>query len=230
MWGILLFDFASAWEEVADVVSERDAVIQGERRLSYQAFDNAAARFATALDVAGVPEGGKVALYLYNCPEYLIAQYGAFKHRGVPVNVNFRYLDDELVYLLENSDAEVLVFHSSLSPCVSRVRDQLSNVRLLVEVDDGGPHLEGAQRYADLLEANLPQVRQQRSPEDLYMLYTGGTTGMPKGVMFPQGEFIEALFAGLLTLGLITSIPSDRAGLRALVKGCTASGPDVNIS
>lgn len=230
MWGILLFDFASAWEEVADVVSERDAVIQGERRLSYQAFDNAAARFATALDVAGVPEGGKVALYLYNCPEYLIAQYGAFKHRGVPVNVNFRYLDDELVYLLENSDAEVLVFHSSLSPCVSRVRDQLSNVRLLVEVDDSGPHLEGAQRYADLLEANQPQVRQQRSPEDLYMLYTGGTTGMPKGVMFPQGEFIEALFAGLLTLGLITSIPSDRAGLRALVEGCTASGPDVNIA
>jgi fatty-acyl-CoA synthase len=230
MWGILLFDFASAWEEVADVVSERDAVVQGERRLSYRAFDAAAARFATALDVAGVPEGGKVALYLYNCPEYLIAQYGAFKHRAVPINVNYRYLDDELVYLVENSDAEALVFHSSLSPCVGRVRARLSHVRLLVEVDDGGPHLEGTQRYEDLLEANQPQVRKQRSPEDLYMLYTGGTTGMPKGVMFPQGEFIEALFVGLLNLRLITSIPTDLTGLRALVDGFRASGPDVNIA
>jgi len=228
--GILLLDFASAWEEVADAVSERDAVIQGERRLSYRAFDDAAARFASAIDVAGVPEGGKVALYLHNCPEYLIAQYGAFKHRAVSVNVNYRYLDDELVYLLENSDAGVLVFHSSLSACVGRVRAQLSNVQLFVEVDDGGPHLEGARRFTDLLEANQPQVRKQRSPEDLYMLYTGGTTGMPKGVMFPQGEFIDGLFAATLALGLITSIPVDRASLRALVDEITVSGPQVSIS
>jgi fatty-acyl-CoA synthase len=227
--GILLLDFASAWEEVADVVPERDAVVQGERRLSYRAFDDAAARFATAIDAAGLPEGGKVALYLYNCPEYLIAQYGAFKHRAVPINVNYRYLDDELVYLLENSDAEVLVFHSSLSACVGRVRAQLPRIRLFVEVDDGGPHLEGTQRITDLLETNQPQARKQRSPEDLYMLFTGGTTGMPKGVMFPQGEFIERLLAGGVALGLITSIPTDRAGIRALVDEITVSGPEVSV-
>lgn len=224
-----MLDFASAWEEVADAVPERDAVIQGERRLSYRAFDDAAARFASAIDVAGLPEGGKVALYLHNCPEYLIAQYGAFKHRAVPVNVNYRYLDDELIYLLENSDAGVLVFHSSLAACVGRVRAQLSNVHLFVEVDDGAPHLEGTRRFTDLLDANQPQVRKQRSPEDLYMLYTGGTTGMPKGVMFPQGAFIEGLFAGTVALGLITSIPIDRAGIRALVDEITVSGPEVSI-
>ncbi|HVB51078.1 MAG TPA: AMP-binding protein [Acidimicrobiales bacterium] len=230
IWGILLLDFASAWEEVADTVAERDAVVQGERRLSYRAFDDAAARFATAIDVAGLPEGGKIALYLHNCPEYLIAQFGAFKHRAVPVNVNYRYLDDELVYLLENSDAGVLVFHSSLSACVGRVRARLTNVRLFVEVDDGGVHLEETRRFTDLLEANQPQARKQRSPEDLYLLYTGGTTGMPKGVMFPQGEFVGGLFAGALALGLITSTPIDRAGIRALVDEITVSGPEVSIS
>jgi fatty-acyl-CoA synthase len=226
----MLLDFASAWEEVADVVPERNAVVQGERRLCYREFDNAAARFATAIEATGLPEGGKVALYLQNCPEYLIAQFGAFKHRAVPINVNYRYLDDELVYLLENSDAEVLVFHSSLSACVGRVRAQLASVRLFVEVDDGGPHLEGTQRITDLLEANQPQVRKQRSPEDLYMLYTGGTTGMPKGVMFTQGEFIERLLAGAVALGIITSIPTDRAGIRALVDEITVSGPEVSIA
>ena len=123
-----MFDFASAWEQVVDAIPDNEAVVFGDRRITYREFDDGAARFAGALETAGVPEGAKVALYLYNCPEYLIAQYGSFKHRAVPVNVNYRYLDDELVYLLENSDAEALVFHSSLSTCVERVRDKLTTV------------------------------------------------------------------------------------------------------
>ena len=222
-------DFASAWEAVVDAVPERDAVIHGARRISYRAFDDAAARLASAMERAGVPEGAKVALYLYNCPEYLIAQYGAFKHRAVPVNVNYRYLDDELIYLLENSDAEVLVFHTSLSACVERVRDQLSDIRLFVEVDDGGPHLEGMWAMTDLLAAHPPQARKPRSPDDLYMLYTGGTTGMPKGVLFPQGEFIDRLLAGGVSLGIIKSVPTDQAAIRALVGEMTALGRETSI-
>jgi 3-oxocholest-4-en-26-oate---CoA ligase len=224
-----MLDFASAWEEVAYLVPERPAILQGEQRYNYHEFDDAAARVATAIEAAGLPEGGKVALYLYNCPEYLIAQFGAFKHRAVPVNVNYRYLDDELVYLLENSDAEVLIFHSSLSACVARVRDQLTHVRLLVEVDDGGPHLDGVLRFTDLLDTYEPQARKIRSPDDLYMIYTGGTTGMPKGVMFPQGEFIDGLLGGAVRLGYISSIPTDRAGLREVVDAYSASGPQINI-
>jgi acyl-CoA synthetase (AMP-forming)/AMP-acid ligase II len=224
-----VLDFASAWEEVVDVVAERDALVQGARRLTYLEFDDAAARFASAIESAGVSEGGKVALYLYNCPEYLIAQYGAFKHRAVPVNVNYRYLDDELVYLLENSDAEVLVFHSSLSACVERARPQLRAVRLFVEVDDDGAHVEGATEFEELLAMHEPQARKPRSPDDLYLLYTGGTTGMPKGVMFPQGEFIETLLTGGLRLGLIGWVPNDREGVRKLVEELTASGPEVSI-
>ena len=205
-----LIDFASFWEDVVDAVPDRDAIVQGSRRLSYGEFDDAAARFAGALESAGVSRGGKVALYLHNCPEYLVAQFGAFKHRAVPVNVNYRYLDDELVYLIENSDAEALVFHSSLSECVGRVRHRLGGVRLFVEVDDGGVPLDGAWPFNELLLAHDPQARQERSPDDLYMLYTGGTTGLPKGVMFPQGEFIDRLLVSAVTLGLLESVPRSR--------------------
>jgi len=224
-----VLDFATAWEEVADAVPTHAAIVQGERRLNYREFDDAAARFAGALEGAGVPEGAKVALYLYNCPEYLIAQYGAFKHRAVVVNVNYRYLDDELTYLLDNSDAQVLVFHNSLSPCVARVRDRLNKVTLFVEVDDNGPSLEGVLAMEDLLAAHPPQARKQRSGDDLYMLYTGGTTGLPKGVMFPQGEFITRLLAGGVSLGIIDSVPADPTHLRRLVEEVAASGPEVSI-
>ena len=226
--GDWMIDFASFWEEVVDVVPERDAILHGSRRLTYAEFDDAAARFAAALDSAGLTRGAKVALYLYNCPEYLVAQFGAFKHRAVPVNVNYRYLDDELVYLIENSDAEALVFHSSLSACVERVRDRLS-VRLLVEVDDGGTPLDGAWRMADLLVAHEPQARQERSPEDLYMLYTGGTTGLPKGVIFPQGEFIDRLLVSAVSLGLLDAVPTSRDDVRALLKSVGVADPEVSI-
>jgi len=225
----VFLDFATAWEEVADCVPERDALVQGERRLTYREFDDAAARFAAAIEAAGVPVDAKVALYLYNCPEYLIAQHGAFKHRAVAVNVNYRYLDDELAYLVENSDSEVLVFHSSLSECVRRVRDRLDRVRLWVEVDDGGEHLEGAWRFDDLLGAHQPQARKVRDGNDVYMLYTGGTTGMPKGVMFPQGEFTERLLLGALALGVIQIMPRERGDIRELIDQVSAAGAQVSV-
>lgn len=222
-------DFATLWEDVVDVMADRDAIIQGSRRLNYAEFDDRAARLATALDAAGVARGAKVALYLYNCPEYLIAQYGAFKHRAVPVNVNYRYLDDELVYLVENSDSEALIFHSSLSACVGRVRDRLTGVKLFVEVDDGGTHLEGASTMDDLLDACDRQARQERSSQDLYMLYTGGTTGLPKGVMFPQGEFIDRLLISAVSLGLLDAAPTTREDVRALLETMRTSSPEVSI-
>lgn len=228
-WGDRLIDFASFWEDVVDSVPTRVAIAQGSRRLTYAEFDNDAARFAAALEAAGVTRGGKVALYLHNCPEYLVAQFGAFKHRAVPVNVNYRYLDDELAYLLENSDAEALVYHSSLSECVSRVRDRLTKVRLFVEVDDTGSPLDDAWRMAELLAAHEPQARQERAPEDLYMLYTGGTTGLPKGVMFPQGEFIERLLVSAVSLGLLESVPASRDDVRALMAGFATSDPEISI-
>ncbi len=227
--GILFLDFASVWEEVADIVPQKDAVVQADRRVSYSEFDDAAARFAAAIEAEGVSEGAKVALYLHNCPEYLIAQYGAFKHRAVPINVNYRYLDDELAYLLDNCDAEVLVFNTSLAECVGRVRDQLAKVRLFVEVDDGGVHLSGAVRFADLVATHQPQARKERAPDDLYMLYTGGTTGLPKGVMYPQGDFTERILASFGVLGLDAPVPTSRESIKPFIEAMSSYGAEVSI-
>jgi 3-oxocholest-4-en-26-oate---CoA ligase len=209
-------DFATAWEIVSDALGDQDALVQAERRFTYREFDDIAARFASAIEAAGVRNGAKVALYLYNCPEYLLAQYGAHKNRATPVNVNYRYLDDELAYLIEDSDAEVLVFHSSIGDRVERVKDRCSKLRLLVEVGDDGSHVNGSVRFDELIDANLPQARRARSGQDLFLLYTGGTTGMPKGVMSRQGTFIDGIYrttAALLGIGEVLSEPEQIASL-----------------
>lgn len=225
----MFLDFATAWEEVADHVAQTDAIVQGDRRVTYATFDDAAARFANGIERAGVGEGGKVGLYLHNCPEYLIAQYGSFKHRAVPVNVNYRYLDDELAYLLDNSEAEVLVYNTSLGDCVARVRDRLTNVRLFLEVDDGGAHVPGAVAFDDFIAANEPQARKERASDDLYMLYTGGTTGMPKGVMYPQGDLTERMLGAFAVFGLETPIPKTREGIAPFVDALSSIGAEVSI-
>lgn len=219
---------ASAWEVVADTVPERDAVVQGSRRITYREFDDAAARFASALEEAGVGVGESVGLFLYNCPEYLVAQYGAFKHRAVPINVNYRYLGDELAYILENSGAVALVFHHSLSGRVEQVRDRLPHLRLLVEVDDGGEPIPEAVGFESLVASAEPQARVDRPGDDLYMLYTGGTTGLPKGVMSHQHEFAEALYQ---VFGALDGIPMPRAleDVATLVNGLGEAGRTVSV-
>ena len=187
-------ELATAWECVTDAVPSEVALIQGDHRITYAEFDNAAARFAAAMAAVGVSSGAKVALFLYNCPEYMIAEYGALKNRCTPVNVNYRYLDDELAYLIDNSDAEVLVFHRSLGDRVDRVRSRLTKLRVIVEVNDSGEHLTASESFDDFLAAHEPQARQTRSGDDLYMMYTGGTTGMPKGVMSRQGPYVSTAY------------------------------------
>ena len=178
------WNFATLWESVTEALPERVAIAQGERRRTWREFDDRAARLAAGLVAAGLEPGAKVASYLYNGNEYLEGLYATFKMRGVAVNVNYRYLEDELVYLLDNSDAEALFFHSSLGDRVAKIRDRAPLVRLWIEVDDGGEHQDFAVRFEDLIAENEPMPRIERSGEDMYFLYTGGTTGMPKGVMW----------------------------------------------
>jgi fatty-acyl-CoA synthase len=133
-------------------------------------------------------------MYLYNSPEYCETNFAAMKIRGIPVNVNYRYLDDELAYLLENADAEAVVFHSSLGDRVARVRARLPKLRLLVEADDGpagegSRRVDGAVAYDELQRTLTPAARIRPQGDEIYMLYTGGTTGMPKGVMYSMEDF-----------------------------------------
>ena len=182
--------FATLWESLADAIGDREAVVCGERRRTWSEYDDRAARLASAFSDAGLKTDSKVGLYLYNGNEYLEAHYAAFKQRAVPININYRYLDEELLYLLDNSDAEVLVFHTSLGERVARVMERARKVKLWVEVDDGGDSVPGAVPYETLVKGNEPAARIQRAESDAYMIYTGGTTGMPKGAVYEIGNIL----------------------------------------
>jgi fatty-acyl-CoA synthase len=147
------------------------------------------------------------------------------KTRGVPINVNYRYLDEELWYLLDNSDSEALFFHSSLGDRVARVVDRLPGLKLIVEIDDadGAGQVPGAVHYDDLIASNEPMPPIERAEDDVYMLYTGGTTGMPKGVMYANGGMAAGLMASAFPL-LGVAAPSDAADVAGIVKEAVDGG------
>jgi len=216
--------FATILESIADSIGDSPAVTQGTVTRTWSEYEQRASRLASALVDAGLQPQSKVGLYLYNSNEYLEAQFATFKFRGVPVNVNYRYLDEELLYLLENSDAEALFFHSSLGDRVARVVDRLPKLKLLVEVsDDGEHHVVTAVPYNTLLADYDPMPRITRDEDDIYMLYTGGTTGMPKGVMYQMGSLAEGFVnGGLAFIGMTP--PSDISQLGNTVRDAHANG------
>jgi fatty-acyl-CoA synthase len=204
---------------MADELGDADAVVQGPTRRSWAELDDRAGRVASALTAAGLEPGAKVAQYLYNSPEYIESWFGGLKVQGTAVNVNYRYLDEELLHVVADSDAEALFFHSSLGARVERIRERAGGLRLLVEVDDGGPtgSVTGAVPYEQLIAEHDPAARTTRSDRDITMLYTGGTTGMPKGVMGRIGPSITRL---LPTVSRALRLPevSDLAGAVAAAR------------
>ena len=194
------FHFASAWEVVADTFPDRTAVVSDGRRLSWHSFENRAARIAQVLTDYGLGVDSKVGIYLHNSSEYLESQFGIFKIRGCPINVNYRYKSDELVYLLDNADAEAVIYQASYAMRIWEIRDQLPKVKVFIQVDDRTEALlDGAIDFEATLMRADPMPRIERPSDDVYMLYTGGTTGMPKGVMYPGGEFC----ANFITMGAV---------------------------
>jgi len=150
-------------------------------------------------DLAGHESGqDHLAIYLHNGPEYLEAMLGAFKGRLAPLNVNYRYVADELRYLLHDASARVVLYHDRFAPTLAGVLADLPSVELLVQVPDGSGAdlLPGAVRYDDLLAEGSEDPPAGLSPDDLYILYTGGTTGMPKGVLWRQHDIFVAAMGG----------------------------------
>lgn len=214
--------FATTWEVIADEVPERTALIGDRGAVTWRDFDERAARLATLLLEHGVTTGSKVGLYLHNGNPYLEAQFAVFKARGCPVNVNYRYKADELVYLLDNADAEVVFFQACYADQIAQIRGRLPKVRLYVQVNDGSDvELPDTLDFDAAVAANPPAERIPRSANDLYMLYTGGTTGMPKGVMYPTGQFgqyLAAMGAGGRGLQLPTSVEELRSYIAAVTE------------
>ncbi|MEZ5383405.1 MAG: AMP-binding protein [Microthrixaceae bacterium] len=193
-------NFATVWEAVADELGDAPALSHGSLTRSWADLDDRAARVAGAFADAGLGPGAKVGLALYNGPAYTEVTYAAFKARAVPLNVNYRYQQAELAYLLDNADCEVVVAHPELVDRIEAVRGEVPSIRLLVAVGDETHPTEppalpdGWVHYEALISAADPAPRQSRTGDDLWFLYTGGTTGMPKAVMWPHRSLL-GLFA-----------------------------------
>ena len=175
-------NFATVLETVADEMGEHPAIRHGEQSRSWLDLDTRAARLAGHLAGRGVGAGQRVAIALYNGIEYVETLLAILKLRAVPVNVNYRYKESELRYLLRNAEARAMVFDSSLAGRVARVRPEVEKLGPLVQVST--VEAEESVDAVDYAEAMLtpPLPRQERS-DDEWLLYTGGTTGQPKGVL-----------------------------------------------
>ena len=210
------FNLATVNEAIAEVIPDREAIVFRDRRFTYAQFNERTRRLANVLTAHGLGchtersalrdwESGQdhLGLYLYNGNEYLEGMLGAYKARVAPFNVNYRYVDEELVYLLNNARTKALLYHSSLSEHVAHVRDQVPSLEVLIQVNDEDlPLLPGAVEYEAALAAASPEKpRLPWSPDDLYVLYTGGTTGMPKGVLWRQGDILIASLGARRTGG-----------------------------
>jgi fatty-acyl-CoA synthase len=191
------WNFATLWEIAAGNLPDAPALVHGERTTDWADFDRRANGLARTLLDAGAAQQDKVALYLYNCPEYLETCFACFKAGLVPVNTNYRYADDELLYLWDNADAVAVVFHGAFSERIEHIRDRAPRVKMWLWVDDGSgdrpswavPYEEAAATPTD----GPVEAPWGRGEDDLLMIYTGGTTGMPKGVMWRQDDLVRGV-------------------------------------
>ena len=188
-----VWHLANIWETVADAVPDSLAVVFEEKRLTWRDYERQAAQLAQVFVDAGLKPGAKVSIYSYNSVEYLVAQFAAFKARLCPININYRYLETELAHVICNSDSEAVVYQSEFASRLETIRDQISDVKLFLEVGEGEPVLAGAVSYNQAVTAADPMPVIARSNDDIYMLYTGGTTGLPKGVMYDHKTFSSSL-------------------------------------
>ncbi|MCX2981729.1 acyl-CoA synthetase [Halieaceae bacterium IMCC14734] len=194
------FNLADMFEMVAQKVPDRDALVCGEDRTSFAELDIRANQMAHYLRERGVKPGDHVGLYMYNCNEYLEGMMACFKLRAVPVNVNYRYVQEELSYIFNNADMVAVIHHQEFTPHIAEIRAQVPELDVFVAVADAsGEDLDsiGSVEYETALTGQSQAADfGERSDDDLFLLYTGGTTGMPKGVMWPHKNLFFAALGG----------------------------------
>lgn len=217
------FTVPAAADTVAAAIGDRDFIIQGNRRYTYAQVVERANRLAAFLHSRGLGchtersslaghEVGQdlLGIYAYNGPEYVEAMLGAWRARVAPFNVNYRYVKSELQYLLADSGATALIYHAAFAPRVAEVLPDLPHLRVLIQIADESKNdlVHGAVDYESIVGSGTPVLPPvEPSPDDLYVLYTGGTTGMPKGVLWRQHDIFMTSFGGrsLYTGELATS-------------------------
>lgn len=218
------FTVPAAADTVAAVIGDREFIVQGDRRYTYAQVVERANRLAAFLhsrglgchversELAGHEVGQDLlGIYAYNGPEYIEGMLGSWRARVAPFNVNYRYVKNELHYLLNDSGASALLYHATFAPRVAEVLPDLPNLSVLIQIadDSGNDLLDGAVDYESIVGSGTPVLPPiEPSPDDLYVLYTGGTTGMPKGVLWRQHDIFMTSFGGrnMATGELITSL------------------------
>ncbi|MEY2432653.1 MAG: 3-oxocholest-4-en-26-oate---CoA ligase [Acidimicrobiaceae bacterium] len=184
----LTFNLADLTEAAIDRVPERTALITAKRTLTYAQLEDRANRLARVLADRGIGPGDHVGCYMYNGTEYVETMLASYKLRAVPINVNYRYVEDELRYLFNDADLKALVHDAEFRSRVDAIRDGVPTLETTLVVDDD---------YEAALDESSPErIEIDRSPDDLYIIYTGGTTGMPKGVVWRQEDAFYSCFGG----------------------------------
>jgi acyl-CoA synthetase (AMP-forming)/AMP-acid ligase II len=195
------FNLADLFEQVVDAYPDREYLVAGDQRRTYAQVEERANRLAHHLDAHGVGPGDHVGIYAHNSAEWVETLWAVFKIRAVWININYRYVEGELSYLFGNSDLKALVYEQGFGPRVKHCLDSLPDLTLAVVIDDGSgadPGIPDAVAYEDVLASGSPDRDfGPRSPDDLYILYTGGTTGMPKGVIWRHEDVFMALGGGI---------------------------------
>ncbi len=206
------FNLSTVFATVAAAVPAQEVLVWRDRRLTYAQMDRRASGIAHLLVQHGLGchaerdglaghESGQdhLGIYLHNGNEYLEAMVGSYRARVAPFNVNYRYVEEELVYLLTDAHTAALVYHAEFAPRLASIRDQLPDLRLLVQVADESGHdlLPGAIAYEDAVATPAPASGlPEPDGDDLYVLYTGGTTGMPKGVLWRNDDIYVTSMGG----------------------------------
>lgn len=225
---------AEIHEAIGQTRPDQECLVFRDRRFTWSQIEERTRRLANHLLDAGLGchteredlathESGQdhLAIYLHNGNEYLESMLGALKARVASLNVNYRYVAEELEYLLTDSTARAVVVHSAFAPTLAEVLPRLPSLRVILQVPDesGNDLLPGAVWYEDALATASPQRPAVTwSADDLYMLYTGGTTGMPKGVMWRNGDAMRECFGGSKTATTIEEfIGEANTGLRSLL-------------
>jgi acyl-CoA synthetase (AMP-forming)/AMP-acid ligase II len=206
------FNLADLFELVTDKVPDRIALVAGDRRLTYAELDARANRFGHALLDQGIEPGQWIGIHAYNRAEWIEAFIGCLKARLVPININYRYVTDELRYVFDNADLAALVYEAEFGPRVEAVVAELPKLQTLIRLHDVTNTTDGLTSldYETALASATPDRDfEPRSPDDLYVLYTGGTTGMPKGVMWRAEDIFFAALGGGNYGGPAISEPHD---------------------
>ena len=185
--------YPALWESIAAAIPGELAIAQGDRTVSWGDFDAAANGLAAYLLASGISHQGKVAVYAKNCPEYLVATYAALKISAVPFNVNYRYASKEVAFLFQSGDAEAVVFAAEFAAVIEPIRGSCPGVKRWIAFAGAGHRVpEWAIDLATIAPQPVaPSPPWARSEDDLLFIFTGGTTGMPKAVMWRQGDLME---------------------------------------